>query len=69
MLKILSEIYAPIDDLIASDQVHVRNLTASQKAIVIKIEKVIPPMVTSKVFLEGQRYATTSLVPFCLWKI
>ena len=31
MLNRLSEISAPIDDLIASDQVQARNLTAAQK--------------------------------------
>ena len=47
MLRILSELSAPIDDLIASDQVQVRNLTAAQKVIVTKIEKVLLPMATS----------------------
>ena len=46
MLKRLSELSAPIDALIASDQVQVRNLTAAQKVIVTEIEKVLLPMAT-----------------------
>ena len=69
MLKRISELFAPIDALIASDQVQVRNLTAAQKVIVIEIEKSLLRMATSQRFLEGQNYATTSLVHFCLWKI
>ena len=69
MLKRISELFAPIDALIASDQVQVRNLTEAQKVIVIEIEKALLRMATSQRFLEGQNYATTSLVPFCLWKI
>jgi len=69
MLKRLTELSAPIDALIASDQVKVTNLTVEQKVIVTEIEKVLLPMATSQRFLEGQQYATASLVPFCLWKI
>ena len=69
MLKRLSEFSAPIDALIASDQVQVRNLTAAQKVIVTEIEKVILPMATSQRFLEGQNYDTASIVTFCFWKI
>ena len=69
MLKILSEVSAPIDALIVSDQVQVRNLTAAQKVIVTEIEKVLLQMATSQCFLEGRQYATVSLVPFCPWKI
>ena len=39
MLKRLTELSAPIDALIASDQVKVTNLTVEQKVIVTKIEK------------------------------
>ena len=58
-----------IDDLIASDQVKVTNLIVEQKVIVTEIEKVLHPMATPQRFLEGQQYATSSLVLFCLWKI
>ena len=69
MLKRLSELSAPIDDLIASDQVQVRNFTAEQKLIMIEIEKVLLPMAASKLFLKGHQYAKASILPFCLWKI
>ena len=69
MLKRLSELSATIDFLIAYDQVKVRNLTAAQRVIVTEIEKVILPMATTQRFLEGQHYATDSLVPFRLCKI
>ena len=69
LLKKLGEISAPIDALIASDQVQVRNLTAAQKVIVTEIEKVILPMDTSQRFLEGQNYDTASIVTFCFCKI
>ena len=69
MLKIINEISAPFDALIASDQVQVRNLTAAQKVIVKEIENFLLPMATSQCFLEVQQYATDSLVPFCLCKI
>ena len=69
MLKIISEPSDPIDALIASDQAQVINLTAAQKVIVTEIEKFPLPMATYQRLLEGQQYATSSLVPFCLWKI
>ena len=69
MLKRLSELSAPIDALIASDQVQVINLTAVQQVIVTEIEKCILPMATSQHFFEGHNYATASLVPFFLWKL
>ena len=69
MLKIIIEPSDPIDALIASDHVQVRNLTAAQKVIVTEIEKFPLPMATYQRLLEGQQYATSSLVTFCLWKI
>ena len=66
MLKRLTEFSAPIDALIASDQVKVTNLTVEQKVIVTEIGIFFLPMATSQRFLEGQQYATASLVPFCL---
>ena len=69
MLKRLSELSAPIDALIAYDEVKVRNLTAAQKVIVTEIGKVLLPMAITQRFLEGQQYSTASIVPFCLWKI
>ena len=69
MFKRLSELFAPIDALIASDQVQVRNLTAAQKVIVTEIENFLLPMATSQRFLEAQKYAIAILVHFCLWKI
>ena len=69
MLKRLSEFSAPSDALIASDQVQVINLTATQKLIVTEIENFLLPMAISQRFLEVQKYTTSSLVTFWLWKI
>ena len=66
MLKRIIELSAQIDALITSDQVKVTNLTVEQKVIVTEIEKFLLPMAISQRFLEGQQYATASLVPFCL---
>ena len=68
MLKRLSEISDPIDTLIASCQVQVRNLTATQKLVVTRMETFLLPMAKSQSFLEVWQYATASIVPFCLWK-
>ena len=54
MIKILSKLSAPIDSLIASDQVQVKILIAAQKRIVTEIEIVLLPMATSQRFLNGQ---------------
>ena len=64
MLKRLSELYAPIDVLIASDQVKVGNLKAAKKVNLIEIQKSLLSMATSQSFLEGQQHARASLVPF-----
>ena len=57
MLKRLSGLSSPIDALIASDQVQIRNFTAAQKVIVKEIENLLLPMATSQCFLEVQKYA------------